>query len=297
VRRAMIAPIKFLRQLIGYNHVIAGLESLSEQQMRMEKMLRPRTALPGEQFRAELMQQDERTARFTGNGLTVIFTPQEQYPFTHIRIENTDGDVFEERLKYSHLGLGRFLTGFDCTTVLEIGSESGVAARAAAFAGKKVTTCEILDTYDASFSGDYLDLKVNERFDAIWCSHVLEHQRYLGRFLDKMFDDLKDGGILAVTVPAALSPLLHGHVNIFTPGLLLYNLVCAGFDCADAQLKTYDWQFSIILRKKPNGLRRISYGSERLGGVPHLNSLFPEPFCSGFTPDGHVWGEVERVNW
>jgi SAM-dependent methyltransferase len=266
--------------------------------MRIEKLLRPPPmALPGEQFRAELLQQDERTARFTGNGLTVNFTPQDQYPFTIVRIENTDGNVFEENLQYSHLALGRFLTGFDFNTMLEIGSADGVVARAAAFAGKKVTTCEILDTYVASFSGDYLDLEVDEPFDAIWCSHVLEHQRYLGRFLEKMFDDLKDGGILAVTVPAALSPLLQGHVNIFTPGLLLYNLICAGFDCADAQVKTYDWQFSIILQKKPNGLARISYGSERLCGVPHLNSLFPEPFRSDFTPIGHAWGEVERVNW
>jgi SAM-dependent methyltransferase len=248
-------------------------------------------------FRAELMRKDERTAKFTGNGLTVIFTPQKQYPFTNIRIENADGKVFEESLQYSHLGLGRFLTGFDFSTLLEIGSRDGVVARAAAFAGKKVTTCEILDTYDASFSGDYLDLKIKEPFDAIWCSHVLEHQRYLGRFLDKMFDDLKDGGILAVTVPTGLSPLLQGHVNIFTPGLLLYNLICAGFDCADAQVKTYDWQFSIILQKKPNGLPRVSYGSERLGGVPHLNSLFPEPFRSDFTPKGQTSGEVERVNW
>jgi hypothetical protein len=34
-----------------------------------------------------------------------------------------------------------------------------------------------------------------------------------------------------------------------------------------------------------------------IGGVPHLNSLFPEPFRSGSTPTGHAWGEVERVNW
>ncbi len=260
MRRAIIYVIDFVRRVMGYHHVIARLESLS---VGIDSLLhelpsavsqsiaearvgaprepeRPPTALNTEPFRAELLQKDERTAGFTGNGLAVTFTPREPYPFTNIRIEDADGDVFEEELKYSHLGLGRFLTGFDFTTMLEIGSEAGVAARAAAFAGKKVTTCEILDTYDASFSGDYLDLGVSEPFDAIWCSHVLEHQRYLGRFLDKMFDDLKDDGVLAVTVPAALSPLLHGHVNIFTPGLLLYNLICAGFDCADAQIKTYD---------------------------------------------------------
>ena len=271
MRRSIINLIKFLGRLTVYCRIIP--------------------------FRAELMRKDERTAKFTGNGLTVIFTPQKQYPFTKIRIENTDGRVFEENLQYSHLGLGRFLTGFDFTTMLEIGSRDGVVARAASFAGKKVTTCEILDAYDASFSGDYLDLKLEEPFDAIWCSHVLEHQRYLGRFLDKMFDDLKVGGILAVTVPTALSPLLQGHVNIFTPGLLLYNLICAGFDCADAQVKTYDRQFSILLQKKPNALPRVSYGSERLGGVAHLNSLFPEPFRSGFNPAGQAWGEVESINW
>jgi SAM-dependent methyltransferase len=321
--------IEFVRRLVGQNHVMARLDALATQQCRMDCLLKqlqavasqsagtsceeradPPCAEPEAQpppvttapFRAELLQQDERIASFTGNGLKISFTPQEQYPFTIIRIENAREEIFEDKLHYSHLGLGRFLTGFDFNTVLEIGSRNGVVARAMAFAGKNVTTCEILDTYDASFSGDYLDLKVNNPFDAIWCSHVLEHQRYLGRFLDKMFDDLKDGGVLAVTVPAALSPLLQGHVNIFTPGLLLYNLICAGFDCTDAQVKTYDWQFSLIVRKRPNGVPRTSFGSERLlgnqlGGVPQLNSLFPEPFRSGFSADGVAWGEVERVNW
>jgi SAM-dependent methyltransferase len=109
-------------------------------------------------------------------------------------------------LLYSHLALARLLTGYDFDTVLEIGSRNGTAARALEFAGKRVLSCEIINSFDAIFSGDYFDLKLDAPVDAIWCSHVLEHQRHVGRFLEKMFDDLSDNGVLAVTVPSALSP-------------------------------------------------------------------------------------------
>src|SRR5690606_11983151 len=113
--------------------------------------------------------------------------------------------------------------------------------------------------YDATFSGDYLDLRLEQPIDAIWCSHVLEHQRHVGKFCDKMFDDLRDGGALALTVPVDLSPLVMGHCSIFTAGHVLYNLVLSGFDCSEAAVKLYDQQLSVLLRKKANGILRRSF--------------------------------------
>jgi len=100
-------------------------------------------------FRAELQSKDERTASFYGRDLKISIRPQEQYPFTHFRIERKDGTVFGEPLFYSYLALGQLLTDYDFMRVLEIGSRNGVAAQAIAFTGKKVITCEILDTFDA----------------------------------------------------------------------------------------------------------------------------------------------------
>jgi hypothetical protein len=252
-------------------------------------------------FRAEHYVADERTCSFNGNGLKVTFTPHATYPFTMLQIESDRGR-FAEMLLYSHLALGRLLTEFDFRTVLEIGSRTGTAARAMEFAGKDVLTIEIQEAYEAKYSGDYLDLQLDEPIDAIWCSHVLEHQRHVGRFCEKMFDDLRDGGVLALTVPVELSPLVMGHCVIFTPGVLLYNLVLAGFDCADATLKVYEGQISVLVRKKANGLPRRSFAmtpfsEDGIGYAENLYSYFPAHFRDSFTPGGQAWGEVEAINW
>jgi hypothetical protein len=252
-------------------------------------------------FRAEHYSADEREASFAGRGLQVSFGPHETYPFTHMQIESEKGR-FSEMLLYAHLALGRLLTEYDFHTVLEIGSRTGTAARALEFAGKDVLTIEVQEAYEAKYTGDYLDLKLDEPIDAIWCSHVLEHQRHVGLFCEKMFDDLRDGGVLALTVPTDLSPLVMGHPVIFTPGVLLYNLVLAGFDCSEAKVKVYDMQMSLLVEKKANGIPRRSFAltpfeEDGIGYQPGLYDYFPAHFRDRFTPGGQAWGEVEAINW
>jgi hypothetical protein len=252
-------------------------------------------------FRAELYRADERAHAYLGNGLQVRFSPHETYPFTYIEI-NRGNETFREMLLYAHLALGRMLTEFDFRTVLEIGSRTGTVARAMEFAGKDVLTIEVQESYDARFTGDYLDLKLDGPIDAIWCSHVLEHQRHVGLFCEKMFDDLRDGGVLGLTVPADLSPLVMGHPVIFTSGVLLYNLVLAGFDCSEAAVKVYEGQISVLLVKKANGIPRKSFAvvpfeEDGVCYQPDLYSYFPAHFRDSFSDSGYSWGEVEAINW
>jgi hypothetical protein len=268
----------------------------------------PPIVAPPALFRAEAnwLTKDDRNATYEGNALRVDIRPQPTYPHTIFRIEDSATRIFQENLYYSHHGLAKLLTKYRFDTILEIGSATGTAARALAFAGKTVHTCEILPVFDSDFSGDYLDLRLSGGpVEAIWCSHVLEHQRHVGHFLEKMHDDLREEGVLALTVPSALSPLLIGHCNIFTPMHLIYNLVLAGFDCADANILTYDGQFSILLRKRSNGIPRISFASthfefdtESLGHVPNLVRFFPTEVQDQLQKNGNcMWGEVEAINW
>ncbi len=253
------------------------------------------------QFRAEFYTADERESSFEGNGLRVSFTGHETYPYTVLQIDSERGR-FSEKLLYAHLALGRLLTEFDFHTVLEIGSRNGVAARAMEFAGKDVYTVEVQQHHAAKYNGDYLDVRLDEPVDAIWCSHVLEHQRNVGQFCEKMFADLRDGGVLALTVPSELSPLVMGHPNIFTPGHVLYQLILAGFDCSQVSVKQYDLQFSVLLRKKANGIPKMSFAltpfaEDGIGFHPDLYSYFPPHFRDSFTPGGLAWGEVEAIDW
>jgi len=65
-----------------------------------------------------------------------------------------------------------------------------------------VYTNDFFKTND--FVGSYITLpQFDTPFDAIWCSHVLEHQLNVNLFLTRIHSDLKEGGILGITVPPA----------------------------------------------------------------------------------------------
>ncbi len=100
-------------------------------------------------------------------------------------------------------------------------------------AGLDVTTIGLLP--EADIQADY-NKKALGVYDAIWCAHCLEHQRNVGSFLEKIFSELKDGGVLCVTVPPLKTNIVGGHLTLWNGGLLLYNLILAGFDCAKASI-------------------------------------------------------------
>ena len=99
------------------------------------------------------------------------------------------------------------LSRMDFTTVLDLGSGEGLHAAAFRGLGKQVTTLSYIPPAD--YVGDYIQLNLPQ-FDCIWASHVLEHQRNVGLFLEKCFNDLTDGGILAITVPPAKPQIVGG---------------------------------------------------------------------------------------
>lgn len=254
-------------------------------------------------FRAEAKTEDERHFNCKNAGIEVAVSRGETYPFTVILVRDGERE-FREPLNYGHLALATLISEYDFLTILDVGSAQGTAARAFKFLGKEMTTVDIADAFAADYAKDYLEIDFGQQFDAIWCSHVLEYQRYPGRFLDKLFSDLKEDGVLAITVPSALSPLIIGHCNIYTPLLLIYNLVLAGFNCSEARVKCYDWQFSILVRKTSNAIARISVASTRIipsgypsPTVPELFEYFPRGIAGGFSSAEHVWGEVDAINW
>lgn len=176
--------------------------------------------------------------------------------------------TLKEIVYYSHLTLLKMCKHFNFETVLDIGSHEKHCTRIFEHLGKKVTTIEISPGYEADYKCDYLDQKFNSPFDAIWCSQTYEHQRNPGIFLDKIFDNLKDNGVLALTVPFQIDrTVCFGHINSSSPLMLLYQLVCAGFDCKNISLKTYNSFIGILLTKKYNGIKRkLPFGSLPLKG-------------------------------
>ena len=171
--------------------------------------------------------------------------------------------VHEEIVYYSHLTLLKMCKHYTFDSVIDIGSHEGRCTRIFKHLGKKVTSIEIAPGYETDINGDYLNYKLDHKVDAIWCSQVYEHQRNPGIFLDKIFDDLNEGGILALTVPFQMDHWVYlGHLNLTSPLMLIYHLISAGFDCSEIALRCYAGSIGVILKKKYNGIKRgLAFGS------------------------------------
>lgn len=163
--------------------------------------------------------------------------------------------------------------------ILDIGAGEGKHAKIFKEHGIKVI--------ELRYPPDYLDVKIDP-IECIWVSHVLEHHPNPGLFLKKCFNDLKEDGILAITVPPLKHEIVGGHLTLWNAGLLLYQLILAGFDCSEAAVKTYGYNISIILKKKSFKLPDLK---RDFGDIELLSPYFPFPVKHGFD------GRIEEVNW
>jgi len=187
------------------------------------------------------------------------------------------------------------LKKYNFTTVLDIGSGSGRHANIFTDHGKNVTCIDLgksknfsINTTQQAIIGNYLEYDFKKKFDCIWACHVLEHQLNPNVFLRKIYSDLEDEGILAITVPPLKPEIVGGHVTLWNAGLLIYNLILAGFDCSEAAILQYQYNISVILHKKAAILPQLDYDT---GDILRLQNLFPFDVIEGFD------GRIQRCNW
>lgn len=181
------------------------------------------------------------------------------------------------------------LARYAFNSVLDVGAGQGLHAKRFREAGKFVTTIDSSSHWAApDILMPIMELETEDQFDLIWCSHVLEHQLNPNLFLKKIFSLLKPGGIYAITIPPMRPKLVGGHVNTWNAGILTYNLVMANYDCRDAAVKEYDYNISIIGRKRyathpPLHMDR--------GDIEKLAPFFPFPATQGMP------GAIGEANW
>lgn len=180
--------------------------------------------------------------------------------------------------------LQRFVKDYpNVKRVLDVGSGAGEHAEVMRSHGMDVTEVDLRK------GRDYNQTKFDLYFDGIWCSHVLEHQLNVNRFLTKLRYDLKVGGILAISVPPLKNAIVGGHVTLWNAGLLLYNLILAGWDCSTARVGRYDYNISVIVpRKDILDMPTLAYDT---GDIELLAPYFPFPVAHGFNGANCV------VNW
>jgi SAM-dependent methyltransferase len=190
--------------------------------------------------------------------------------------------------------LDKLLTDFSFQTVLDVGCGPGRHAERFRQAGKDVTGIDIVGLADHVIVADYLQHQFDQHFDCLWVSHVLEHQLNVNHFLRKLHQDLKVGGILAISVPPLKHAIVGGHVTLWNAGLVLYNLILAGFDCRHARIKQYGYNISVLVRKVPANVPfdELHYDS---GDIETLARFFPQH--SGLRIQQAFNGDIRQLRW
>ena len=153
----------------------------------------------------------------------------------------TKNDFKEYFITWGGFALIEFLVternniGTKFKTCLDIGSGEGVHTAILRHAGLEVFQ---VDKYSntAEYKVDFIEHEFDRKFDVIFCSHVIEHQRNVGLFLDKIFDLLSNDGVLIISAPNhSVETLVEGHLNSFLFPLFLQHMIHAGFDCKNGK--------------------------------------------------------------
>jgi SAM-dependent methyltransferase len=197
------------------------------------------------------------------------------------------------------------------STVVDLGAGGGEAAARFAAAGKSVTAVDLgrssyfraghlpalptrgVEVVLADFMQPFE--RSRHRFDLVWASHVLEHQGNPQAALARMRSLLAPGGVLAVTVPPMKPEVVGGHLTLWTPGLLAYHLIHAGFDCAGASFYAAGYDISAIVseaeRVPAEALSGLALDS---GDVDLLAPYFPRAWK---VREGFHGGAVPAAGW
>ncbi len=192
---------------------------------------------------------------------------------------------------FAREALEHLLSFTDVRTVLDVGAGTGAHAEIMRKAGLTVTTLDV--THPADEQMHFFKYNKFHSFDAVWCSHVLEHSTSPITFLAKCRLHLRDGGVLLVTVPPAKYDLVGGHLSLWTTGLLCYNLIVAGWDCSEAQVSPCypnnpgepPYNLSVIVRNTPFKCPGLVYDN---GDIEILKPYFPTYVfqgCDGRFPE------------
>ncbi len=177
-------------------------------------------------------------------------------------------------------------------TVLDVGSGGGHHAQEFRKNGSAVTCIDYgtsVYSGDAENQGlevihtDFNSYESGTKYQLVWASHILEHQRNPGIFIERLVAACAGDGHVCITVPDPHRNLWGGHVSLWTPGLLAYNVALCGVDLSDSKFIRGTNEFSLIF--KP---RRVPLPADLdydYGDLHKLAEYLPE----GFTENSDPW--------
>jgi len=211
-----------------------------------------------------------------------------------------------EKMFFSGEALSLVLKKYRPSSVIDIGCGDGKHSKVFLEAGCTVNGLDIVLNprlqqwlgFNKEFAGNFVFTAADfnttklspQKYSCVWASHVLEHQPNVNSFLVRCFNLLEDDGVFAVTVPPAKPNIVGGHLTVWNPGLLLYNMILAGFDCSDAHVKCYGYNISVVVQKKEREPVNLKFDS---GDITTLAPFFPGELKA----HENFNGIFEKVNW
>ena len=176
---------------------------------------------------------------------------------------------------------------FKPNNVLDVGSGGGEHASAFLQDGAEVTCIDFGTSIYATeaeakevsgirlIKADFVSWDIDQKYDLVWASHVLEHQRDVGTFVEKLISCCEENGRIAITVPTPHRNLWGGHLTLWSPGLLAYNIVLCGIDLSSAELFYGYREVSIIFSPIYISLPELTHDS---GDLYKLQKYLPQGF-------------------
>jgi SAM-dependent methyltransferase len=191
---------------------------------------------------------------------------------------------------HGHKILEKIVDKIKFNTVLDVGAGECLQSNYLKKYKKKVYTCDFKNIDGAhcnsnikyNFLGNFLNIDFKEqKFDFVLASHILEHQHNPGLFIEKIKSVTATNGYVCIIVPIRKPFITGGHLSIWNPGLLMYNLVMAGIDCSESYIQQLDYDICVITKNKQFDLKNIKLTYDR-GDIDLLAQYFPfsvkEPF-------------------
>lgn len=215
----------------------------------------------------------------------------------HAQSERTMAEIRPEfrNMKFSGLMIQHLIDTRSFKTVLDIGSGTGEQARSLRRQGRDVTELDYGESKyfvarkspEKVIVGDFVIVDIPDQYDCAIASHVLEHQPNVNAFLAKLHSVVKEGGIVAISVPPMKQNIVGGHLTLWNAGLVLYNLVMAGFDCTRPWIRRYGYNLSVVIEKRSVTPSGLAYDT---GDIDRIREFLPEGFSEGFNGDISRYG-------
>lgn len=199
-------------------------------------------------------------------------------------------------------------------SVLDIGFGRGSASLFFALNGKQVDAISVGEQWirqcepileRVGIQPRYCSLEKYEtenRYDAIWMSHILEHTCNPGYLLQKAASLLRPDGWLMICVPPFKHEVVRGHVSVgWNVGTLMYNLLVNGFNIKKGHFIKHGYNVCSFVQKSEDLCNRFhgKVAEELKSSIFGKNTAacWPPAIVRIMNEFQHFNGDIRGCNW